>query len=89
MAYGDADDDDIIGGWGSDWISGGTGQDGVLGDDGRIFTSRNNATVGEPLFGVAPFLPTGTCTENKTVLCGNYLNQWIAPPGDIQTPRTT
>ena len=44
VAYGDADDDDIIGGWGHDWISGGTGIDGILGDDGRIFTSRNSAT---------------------------------------------
>lgn len=85
VAYGDAADDDIIGGWGNDWISGGVGQDGILGDDGRIFTSRNNASVGEPLFGVAPFLPFGTCSANHTVLCGNYLNQWIASPGDVQT----
>ena len=41
IAFGDADHDDIIGGWGNDWISGGTGVDGVIGDDGRIFTSRN------------------------------------------------
>ena len=42
--YGDAGDDDIIGGWGHDWVSGGTGTDGVLGDDGRIFTRRNSTT---------------------------------------------
>ncbi len=85
VAYGDADDDDIIGGWGNDWISGGVGQDAILGDDGRIFTSRNNATVGEPLYGVLPLQPTGSCTEKKTVLCDDVLNQWIASPGDVQT----
>ena len=40
-----AEDDDMIGGWGNDWISGGTGEDGILGDDGRIFTSRNTRTA--------------------------------------------
>ncbi len=34
----------MIGGWGNDWISGGTGVDGVIGDDGRILTSRNGGT---------------------------------------------
>ena len=54
IAYGDADDDDVIGGAGHDWVSGGTGQDGVIGDDGRLLTSRNNAPpFGEPLYGVA------------------------------------
>ncbi|MEA3511737.1 MAG: hypothetical protein U9R51_09910, partial [Actinomycetota bacterium] len=85
VAYGDADDDDIIGGWGNDWISGGVGSDGIIGDDGRIFTSRNNDTVGEPLFGVAPLNSAGTCTEKKTVLCQTYLDQWIATPGNVQT----
>ena len=85
VAYGDADDDDIIGGWGNDWISGGVGQDGILGDDGRIFTSRNSDLYGEPLYGVAPLYPTGTCPEKKNVLCQEYLNQWIATPGDVQT----
>ena len=46
IAYGDAEDDDLIGGWGNDWIVGGTGQDGILGDDGRIFTSRNAGCSG-------------------------------------------
>ena len=40
-----------IGGSGHDWISGGTGDDGVLGDDGRIYTSRNGTA--EPLYGLA------------------------------------
>ena len=39
---GDGQDDDIYGNAGWDWISGGTGRDGVIGDDGRIFTSRNS-----------------------------------------------
>jgi hypothetical protein len=46
VIYGDAQDDDLIGGWGNDWISGGTGADGILGDDGRIFTSRNTGCNG-------------------------------------------
>jgi Ca2+-binding RTX toxin-like protein len=54
VLFGDGQDDDLIGGYGNDWISGGTGQDGVLGDDGRIYTSRNSAEYGEPLFGIAP-----------------------------------
>lgn len=40
ILFGDSQDDDLIGGWGYDWISGGTGRDGVIGDDGRIFTAR-------------------------------------------------
>jgi hypothetical protein len=39
-----------VGGYGNDWISGGTGDDGILGDDGRLFVSRNGLT--EPLYGV-------------------------------------
>ena len=50
MLYGDGQDDDIIGGYGNDWISGGTGDDGILGDDGRIFASRNGTA--EPLYGI-------------------------------------
>src|SRR5439155_5672483 len=43
VVFGDAQNDQIIAGWGADWVTGGTGQDGVLGDDGRIFESRNEA----------------------------------------------
>ena len=50
--FGDAKSDDIIGGTGHDWISGGSGVDGVIGDDGRIMTSRNSTTTGEPLHGI-------------------------------------
>ena len=35
----------MIGGYGNDWISGGTGADGIIGDDGRIFTSRNSLSA--------------------------------------------
>src|SRR5204863_7516204 len=63
-------DDDLIGGYGHDWISGGTGSDGVLGDDGRIVTSRNTA-VGEPLSGVAGIPATSQ-------------NLLITTPGKIQ-----
>ncbi len=82
VLYGDADDDDLIGGWGHDWISGGTGQDGVLGDDGRIFTSRNNTTVGEPLYGIAPLLASDPDTRNSN---GNVINEFIYTPGEVQT----
>jgi Ca2+-binding RTX toxin-like protein len=44
VLYGDAQDDELYGNWGADWISAGTGIDGVLGDDGRLLTSRNSIT---------------------------------------------
>ncbi len=58
--FGDGQNDDLIGGVGSDFISGGQHTDGVLGDDGRIYTSRNKELEGardeglsEPLYGIA------------------------------------
>ncbi|MEQ1827017.1 MAG: hypothetical protein ABL921_13765 [Pirellula sp.] len=83
IAYGDAEDDDIIAGWGFDWISGGTGDDGVLGDDGRIFTSRNSTSLGEPLYGVAAF-QFATDQDLKNIN-GNALNEVIYTPGNVQT----
>ena len=53
VIYGDGQDDNIVGGYGYDWISGGTGDDGILGDDGRIFVSRISSSFGEPLYGIA------------------------------------
>src|SRR5207249_1418892 len=53
VLFGDAQNDVIIGGYGADWISGGTGDDALLGDDGRIFVSRNSTSVVEPLYGIA------------------------------------
>ncbi|MGH3370352.1 MAG: Calx-beta domain-containing protein, partial [Nocardioidaceae bacterium] len=47
VIFGEGQDDDLYGGTGFDRIYAGTGQDGVLGDDGKILTSRNGLT--EPL----------------------------------------
>ena len=81
VLFGEGQDDDLIGGWGRDWMSGGTGDDGVLGDDGRIYTSRNvqmsNGNIGpsdpaywsEPLFGIAKL---------------DSVNLLISTPGDVQ-----
>jgi len=81
ILFGDGQDDDLIGNWGSDWISGGTGSDGVLGDDGRIYTSRNSATYGEPLNGVAALLATDPDTRFSN---GNVINELITTPGNAQ-----
>jgi Ca2+-binding RTX toxin-like protein len=73
VLFGDGQDDDIIGGTGHDWVSAGAGVDGVIGDDGRISTSRNTAgnpaAFVEPLYGV-PFLA--------------QVDQRIDTPGDHQ-----
>jgi hypothetical protein len=78
--FGDGEDDDMIGGWGWDWMSGGVGQDGMLGDDGRIFTSRNS-TAGEPLYGVAGLLAADPDTRFSN---GNVINELIYTPGNVQ-----
>ena len=79
--------EDVICGWGNDWISGGTGQDGVLGDDGRLFTSRNTAgnaaQFSEPLYGINFLLATDPDTKFSN---GNVIDefdvigrrQWLA-----------
>jgi Ca2+-binding RTX toxin-like protein len=82
VMFGESGDDDLIGGWGNDWISGGTGQDGVLGDDGRISTSRNSATIPEPLYGIATLLATDPDLKNTN---GNVLDEFIYTPGKVQT----
>jgi hypothetical protein len=64
VVFGDAQNDQIIAGWGADWVSGGTGQDGVLGDDGRIFESRNESS------GV-------TWSENYGIGRGSWVNSCI------------
>ena len=66
--FGEGQDDDIVGGYGNDWISGGTGDEAILGDDGRIFASRNSTAFGEPLYGIAA-IPAGQINaiiENST-----------------------
>lgn len=50
VIYGEGQDDSLIGGTGDDWISAGSGDDGLIGDDGRILTSRNG--VAELLYGI-------------------------------------
>ena len=70
VLFGEGQDDDLIGGYGHDWISGGTGIDGVLGDDGRIYTSRNDKFA-EMLYGIA-------------ALDQNELDAEISTPGRIQ-----
>src|SRR5262249_62068548 len=83
---------DIIGGYGNDWISGGTGDDGIIGDDGRIYTSRNSLSAtpgtpgyqvsqGEPLNGIAPLLPSDADPKYSN---GNALNEFIFTPGNMQ-----
>lgn len=82
VLYGEGQDDDLIGGYGNDWISGGTGQDGVIGDDGRIYTSRNADTYGEPLYGIDPLLSPGE--DSAKTIQGDVLNEFIYTPGKIQ-----
>jgi len=84
IGFGDADNDDLIGGWGNDWISGGTGQDGILGDDGRIFTSRNtsDAELAESIYGVEALIDRDPDTRTSQ---GNVLNELIHTPGNVQS----
>ncbi|HEY3485121.1 MAG TPA: hypothetical protein VGK49_07045, partial [Ilumatobacteraceae bacterium] len=39
----------------------------------------------EPLYGITAFRPPNGCPEQHTVLCGDYLNQYISTPGEVQT----
>jgi Ca2+-binding RTX toxin-like protein len=49
-ALGDGQDDHVFGESGDDWLDGGAGDDAMLGDDGKILTSRNGKA--EPLYGL-------------------------------------
>ena len=75
--YGDAQDDDLIGGWGGDWISGGTGQDGIIGDDGRIFTSRNTRLQQTRTAGLTTSRPSRCYGDPRL------------PSASIRTPRSS
>ena len=81
FAYGDAQDDDIVMGWGQDWADGGTGEDGVLGDDGRIYTSRNSSSYGEPLYGILALLASDPDDKFSN---GNVIDEFIYTPGMMQ-----
>ena len=75
--FGEGQDDDVTGGVGNDWQSGGTGDDGMLGDDGRIATSRNGTT--EPLSGV------NTATTQSTISTpGGIQTAVINPTGALK-----
>ncbi len=74
--FGDGQDDAIVGGYGDNWISGGTGHDGIISDDGVVLTSRNvekagnnDATLSEPLYGIAKL---------------DEVNLLISTPGNLQ-----
>ena len=87
----------ISGGVGSDGVLGDDGriftsrnsdQGWTAGSDTRQPTngvgSGDEDVFSEPLFGITAFQPQGTCTENKSVLCGDFLDQYIATPGQVQ-----
>ena len=69
VLFGEGQDDDLVAGYGNDWISGGAGDDGVLGDDGRLFTSRNGTA--EPLYGIGSL--------------AGQLDLLITTPGNVQS----
>ena len=100
VVFGDGQDDDVVLGWGDDWASGGSGQDAILGDDGRILTSRNAAT-GVTTAGVAcsgPGTAAAPCwaeplfgilallatDPDPKVTHGNVLSENIYTPGHVQ-----
>ena len=80
VIFGEGQDDDLIGGYGNDWISGGTGIDGVLGDDGRIYTSRNNGTDAEPLYGIESIAALDETIDTP----GNIQQAVIHPTGALK-----
>ena len=79
--------------------TGGTGQDGILGDDGRIFTSRNSACApassavctaySEPLYGVHAFRASDPDTKitHGDVLEREHLHAGPGAAGDDQHGR--
>jgi|GEM_PF-6918000 len=68
--YGGGQDNQIVAGYGTNWISGGAGNAAIIGQDGRIFASRNG--LAEPLNGV-------------TAIPANQLNLVISTPGKVQS----
>src|SRR5258708_18597077 len=69
----------MIGGYGNDWMSGGTGDDGLLGDDGRLFSSRDGLATGEPLYGIAPI----TTPSQLIATSGNLQQALINVNGEL------
>jgi Ca2+-binding RTX toxin-like protein len=70
VLFGEGQDDDIFGGTGHDRIYGGTHIDGVLGDDGKLKTSRNGET--EILYGL-----TEPYTETFIEMPGPFIGAWV------------
>ena len=54
----------------------------MIGDDGRIMTSRNASGYGEPLYGVTALLPANC--DKARAFDGNVLDEYIKTPGSIQ-----
>jgi Ca2+-binding RTX toxin-like protein len=88
----------ISGGVGSDGILGDDGRiftsrnsdlGWTAGSDTRLPTDctgdGTEDCFSEPLYGITAFQPQGTCTENKSVKCGDFLDQYISTPGQVQT----
>ena len=83
----------ISGGVGQDAILGDDGRIFASRNSSTGWTAAGVACTGsgsgtcysEPLNGVTAFRPVGTCPENKSVLCGDFLDQYISTPGEVQT----
>ncbi|MBD2516808.1 DUF4347 domain-containing protein [Nostoc sp. FACHB-973] len=76
VLFGEGQDDDIYGGTGSDRIYAGTGEDGVLGDDGKIITSRNGLI--ESLYGV-----NAINAQTQISLPGPFTGAWLFITGRL------
>ncbi|MBD2412394.1 hypothetical protein FACHB389_10860 [Nostoc calcicola FACHB-389] len=76
VIFGEGQDDDIYGGTGSDRIYAGSGEDGVVGDDGKIITSRNGLT--ESLYGV-----NAINAQTEISLPGPFTGAWLFITGRL------
>ncbi len=60
----------------------------TVGTDTLLPTNCIGAGTGtclsEPLNGITAFRPVNTCAETRSVLCGDFLDQYIATPGEVQ-----
>ncbi|HEX4527110.1 MAG TPA: PKD domain-containing protein [Gaiellaceae bacterium] len=71
VIFGDAGNDTIVAGWGDDWVSSGTGYDGVLGDDGRLYASRNSTTGYTWNNALDSYTQSPNCANTTTWTVGN------------------
>src|SRR5262245_63729598 len=63
-------------------ISGGTGCDGILGDDGRLSTSRNGTA--EPLYGIAPTAQGSISTPGDNLTATTNPTGRLAKSADLE-----